>query len=66
MESSPVIHQITTMILETKNDYLFQTQRLNNVFNTGLKIWNQLPKPTKNSRTLTIFKRNISLLLGHS
>ena len=34
-----------------KDDYQFHMFRLNTVLNTGLKIWNNLPKHTKCSKT---------------
>ena len=44
-----------------KDDYQFHMFRLNTVLNTGPKIWNNLPKHIKCSKTLGQFKRkNVS------
>ena len=42
-----------------KDDYQFHMFRLNTVLNTGPKIWNNLPKHIKCSKTLGQFKRKI-------
>ena len=35
-------------------------QRVNTIVNTCLKLWNELPKYVKSSKTLDLFKKNIS------
>ena len=40
-----------------KDDYQFHMFRVNTVLNTGPKIWNNLPKHIKCSKTLGQFKR---------
>ena len=35
-------------------------QRVNTIVNTGPEIWNELPKYIKTSKTLGLFKKNIS------
>ena len=42
-----------------KYDYQFHMFRLNTVLNTGPKIWNNLPKHIKSSKTLGQFKKKI-------
>ena len=43
-----------------KGDYKLSMQRVNTIVKTGPKIWNELPKYIKNSKTLGLFKKNIS------
>ena len=43
-----------------KGDYQLSMQRVNTVVKTGPKIWNELPKYIKTSKTLGLFKKNIS------
>ena len=44
-----------------KGDYQLSMQRVNTIVNTGPKLWNELPKYVKSSKTLGLFKKNISL-----
>ena len=43
-----------------KGDYQLSMQRVNTIVNTGPKLWNELPKYVKSSKTLGLFKKNIS------
>ena len=42
-----------------KCDYLLGIHRIKNILNTGPKIWNELPKHVKCSKTIGQFKKNI-------
>ena len=55
------INNLSNHIYNTRNkdDYQFHMFRLNTVLNTGPKIWNNLPKHIKYSKTSGQFKRNI-------
>ena len=48
------------MIPETKGDYQLSMHRVNTIVNTGPRLWNELPKYVKSSKTLDLFKKNIS------
>ena len=43
-----------------KGDYQLRMQRVNTIVNTGPKLWNELPKYVKSSKTLGLFKKSIS------
>ena len=47
-----------------KDDYQFHMFPLNTVLNTGPKIWNNLPKHVKCSKTSGQFKKKIVSLLN--
>ena len=51
-----------------KGDYQLSMQRVNTIVNTGPKVWNELPKYVKSSKSLGLFKKNISrvFLLANS
>ena len=43
-----------------KGDYQLSMQRVNTIVDTGPKLWNELSKYVKSSKTLGLFKKNIS------
>ena len=45
------------------DDYQVPMHRVNNILNTGSKIWNNLPKYVKCSKSIGQFKSNIVSLL---
>ena len=60
----PIVHVFTHNYNTNKDNYQFHMFQLNTVLNTGPKIWNNLPKHVKCSKTLGQFKKKIVSLLN--